>query len=209
MRANSAPSDSKETQRPQTNLSQISFRHEQNTYMKHMICYFIYHTFKGEYKNLIIDALRFLRFASVHHQARMIGIDRFHHYQLQFSSMQWSRNRRNQETTHSCSSFSSPTRGRGKHIPRRIQPHAPSTLRRETSSRSALLDVRFATLRSDPSLTEVVLGFFSFAAAFGNDEAISPDDALDVYRRQRNPVMYKLHVTDICIQHGLNTRGSG
>ena len=49
-----------------------------------------------------------------------------------------------------------------------------------TSSRSALLDARFAALRADPRLSEAAPGVFSTVAAFGGDEPSRLDDAMDV-----------------------------
>ena len=46
------------------------------------ICFRVYHTLKGDFKNTIIEAFRCHRFANVHLQARKIAIDCFHSFNL-------------------------------------------------------------------------------------------------------------------------------
>ena len=94
-------------------------------------CFAIYHTLKGEYKNLICEAFRCHRFSEVHLKARNIGSDSFHFYKRFFSTR----------------FIANQTLPGSRQIG--YQQGPPS------------LASRFSGLRSDPSLVEVAPGVFS------------------------------------------------
>ena len=126
------------------------------------ICFSIYHILKGQFKHTIMEAFRRQRFSEVHHQARKIGIDSFHSYERFFVPRDDNSDGPACKKPGVAISITNDAQHENR-ISRRMPPHVPFSLRRDSSSHSALLDARFAALRADPSLSEVAPGVFSTA----------------------------------------------